>query len=98
MSLIDETVRVRRGGSFLTIPYTSIERYKDKGYEVVDASGNVVKKGDDIESLKSALEKKSARVRELEAQVAELRQMLKEAQRPAEPVPVKTTSKRSTRK
>ena len=96
MSLIDETVRVRRGGSFLTIPANAVERYKDKGYELVDAAGKVIKKGDDLEALKVAYEKKSVRVRELEAEVAELKQALKEARKSVEPV--KTVTKRSTKK
>lgn len=90
MSLIDKTVRVKRGGSFLTIPATAVERYKDKGYEVVDANGEVIKKDED-QALKIAQKK----IRELESQVTELKQALREAQNPIETA---KPAKRSTKK
>jgi len=74
MSLVDETVRVRRGGSFLTIPTTAIDRYLAKGYDVVDSSGNVIKASmpTDIHALREAYEKQTAEIKALKARIKEL--------------------------
>lgn len=79
MSLIDKTVEVRRGGSYLTIPVEAIDRYLAKGYDVVDSDGNVLKESvpNDINSLKVAYEQHKAKIKELEATVLELKRELR---------------------
>ena len=78
-----DTVTVRRGGSYLTIPALAVERYMAKGYDVVDNSGNVVQSGtpNDINILKRAYEQHVEEIKELRKEIAELKSQLK-----AEPV------------
>lgn len=75
MSLIDTTATVRRGGSYLTIPANAVERYLAKGYDVVDENDTVIKSSvpNDINTLKIAYEQHIAKIKELEAQVKELK-------------------------
>lgn len=98
MSLIDKTVVVRRGGSYLTIPAVAIDRYLAKGYDVVDSAGNVIKESvpNDINSLKIAYEKHTAKIKELEATVLELKRELR-TKSEAEPE-VKPVAKRGNKK
>ena len=74
-----DTVTVRRGGSYLTIPALAVERYMAKGYDVVDNSGNVVQSGtpNDINILKRAYEQHVEEIKELRKEIAELKSQLK---------------------
>jgi len=92
MSLVDKTVRVRRGGSYLTIPSSAVDRYMAKGYDVVDNMRNVLKESipNDINLLKAAYDKHVAEIRELKKINAELERQLADAST--------TASKRVTKK
>ena len=74
MSLVDETVRIRKGGSYLTISATSIDRYLAKGYDVVDEKGNVLKASipNDINTLRVAYSQHVAEIKELKQRIKEL--------------------------
>lgn len=69
--MAEQTVRVRRGGSYLTIPVTCIDRYMAKGYDVVDDYGNVTKAcvPHDIGALQKAFVEKSAEIERLTKEV-----------------------------
>ena len=94
MSLVDTTTTIRRGNVYLTVSTSLVDRYLAKGYDVVDERGNVVKSSEpnDVTSLKLAYDKHVARIKELEARVAELEGQLKSAPKAEAPV------KRSTKK
>lgn len=102
MSLVDNTVRVRRGGSFLTIPRDSINQYLAKGYDVVDSKGNVLQESvpNDPSALRMAYEKHIAEIKTLKERIAELEsQLAKKAEAPKkEPEPVVETKTSTTRK
>ena len=96
MSLIDETVRVKRGGSFLTIPTTAVDRYLAKGYDVVDNNGNVVKASvpTDVNTLRAAYENQIAEIKELKERIKELESTKSELPtEPAKPAPAKRGKK-----
>jgi hypothetical protein len=78
-----DTVTVRRGGSYLTIPALAVERYMAKGYDVVDNAGNIVQSGtpNDINILKRAYEQHVEEIKKLKEEIAQLK-----AQPKAEPV------------
>lgn len=78
MSLIDKTVRVRRGGSILTIPATAIEKYMAKGYSVIDSNGNVLKASvpNDIPTLKAAYSRHLAEIKALKEEIMQLKKQL----------------------
>ena len=80
---MSETVTVRRGGSYLTIPVLAIDRYIAKGYDVVDNSGNIVQSGtpNDVNILKRAYEEHVAEIKKLKEEIAQLKSQPK-----AEPV------------
>lgn len=63
----EQTVTVRRGGSYLTIDANAIERYLAKGYDVVDNNGNVVTEcvPSDIVTLQKAFIDKSTEIKRL---------------------------------
>lgn len=106
-----DTVTVRRGGSYLTIPALAVERYMAKGYDVVDKTGNVLQGStpNDINVLKRAYEEHVAEIKELRKEIAELKSQLKaepvkqsklfgtevEEPKEEEPVEKKTTSRRA---
>ena len=80
---MNDTVTVRRGGSYLTIPAGAIDRYKAKGYDVVDDNGNVLDASipNDINILKKAYEQHTAEIARLKEEIARLKE---------KPVPAKT--------
>ena len=101
-----ETVTVRRGGSYLTIPALAVDRYVAKGYDVVDDAGNVLQSGtpNDVTTLKIAYEKHVAEIARLKKEIEELKAQKKEIKpveefvAPVEEPPVevkKSTSRRS---
>ena len=94
MSLVDSTTNVRRGNVYLTVPTNLVDRYLAKGYDVVDERGNVVKSSEpnDVTSLKLAYDKHIARIKELEAENAELKRQIENALKAEAPV------RRSTKK
>lgn len=69
-----ETVTVKRGGSFLTIPVLAVDRYVAKGYAVVDEHGEVVQSGipNDVAALKKLCKAQEAEIAQLKARIAEL--------------------------
>lgn len=90
MSLIDKTVEVRRGGSYLTIPTDAVDRYLAKGYDVVDADGNVLKESvpHDVNALRAAYEQHVAKIKELEKTVLGLKHQLQNAANKTDEEPV----------
>jgi hypothetical protein len=96
MSLVDNTVMVKRGGSYLTIPANSVERYMAKGYDVVDDSGNVVRESipNDVATLKIAYKKHLDEIKTLKERIAELEKSNVETTT-EETKPVRKTVKKS---
>lgn len=78
MSLVDSTVTVRRGGSYLTVPANAVDRYLAKGYDVVDETDNVIKTSipNDVNALKVAYNKHVAEIKELKEQIHKLERQL----------------------
>ena len=76
MASINDTVRVRRGGAFLTISKDLVDRYMAKGFDVVDDNGKVLKASvpNDVATLQKAFEEHVARIKELETKLAEAQQ------------------------
>lgn len=79
------TVRMRRGGSYLHVPQGSVERYISKGYDVVDEDGNVIRDGapNDVHALKTAYDKALEKIKELEDEVAKLKATDEKSETPA---------------
>lgn len=102
MSLIDKTVVVRRGGSYLTIPVDAVDRYLAKGYDVVDSAGNVLKESvpHDVNALRIAYEKHVAKIKELESTILDLKRQLRNAaaEQRQEAAPAKPATPKRTRK
>ena len=105
-----DTVTVRRGGSYLTIPVLAIERYKAKGYDVVDQQGNVLDASipNDVNVLKRAYEQHIAEIKSLKEEIAKLKAVPKAEpvkqsklfgteveEPPVEVIPEKKTTKKS---
>lgn len=80
---MNDTVTVRRGGSYLTIPALAVDRYIAKGYDVVDDAGNIIQSGtpNDINILKRAYEEHVAEIKKLKEEIEQLKSQPK-----AEPV------------
>lgn len=80
---MSETVTVRRGGSYLTIPALAVERYIARGYDVVDDKGNVIQSSvpNDVTILKRAYEEHVAEIKKLKEEIAQLK-----SEKIAEPV------------
>ena len=75
-----DTLTVRRGGSFLTIPALAVDRYLAKGYKVVDANGNPIQTedADDAKALKQKCDAYVAEIKKLKAEISELKAKLEE--------------------
>lgn len=95
MSLIDKTVTVRRGGSYLTIPATAIDRYLAKGYDVVDENDDIVLESvpNDVNALKRAFDAHVKKIHALEAEIETLKSQKTEAETEA-PAAKKTAPKK----
>ena len=80
---MSETVTVRRGGSYLTIPALAVDRYMAKGYDVVDDKGNIIQSSvpNDVTILKRAYEEHVAEIKKLKEEIAQLK-----SEKIAEPV------------
>jgi len=79
MSLIDNaTVRVRRGGTYLTIPANATERYIAKGYDIVDSKGVVLKESvpNELNAVKAACNRYMAENKALKERIKELETQL----------------------
>lgn len=78
-----DTVTVRRGGSYLRISPSAVERYMAKGYDVVDEAGNVLQGNipNDINVLKNAYKEHVEEIKKLKEEIAQLK-----AKPKAEPV------------
>lgn len=92
MSLMDKTVRVRRGGSILTIPATAIEKYMAKGYSVIDSNGNVLKASvpNDIPTLKAAYSRHLTEIKALKEENMQLKKQLAKKEVPKEELPTES--------
>lgn len=93
---MSETVRVRRGGSYLTIPVNAVDRYMAKGYDVVNDNGDVLKASvpNDINALKRAYAQHLEEIAELKAEIAQLKARKSEKQTTTETAePKKSTAK-----
>ena len=73
--MADNVVTVKRGGSYLTVHATAVERYLAKGYDVVDENDKVVKSSvpNDVNLLKIAFKEHTKKIQELEAEIAQLK-------------------------
>jgi len=92
MSLIDKTVRVRRGGSILTIPATAVDKYMAKGYSVIDSNGNILKASvpNDIPTLKAAYSRHLAEIKALKEEIMQLKEQLAKKEVVKEEVPAES--------
>jgi len=83
-----DTVTVRRGGSYLTIPAGAIDRYIAKGYDVVDKNDNIIQSGvpNDINVLKIAYNQHKSEIESLKAENAKLKQEISELKNQAQKV------------
>ena len=79
-------VLVRKGNVELTVKDDVVQTYLNQGYNIIDTSGNIVKKGipNDVTSLKLELAYAHKRIKELEynneqlnKQIAELKEQNK---------------------
>lgn len=79
-----DTLTVRRGGSFLTIPALAVDRYLAKGYVVVDANGNPIQTedADDAKALKQKCDAYVTEIKELRAEISELKAKFEEHSEP----------------
>ncbi len=100
MSLLDTTITVRRGGSYLTVPANAADKYLAKGFDIVDEAGNVIKESvpNDVNSLKAAYNKHIAKIKELEDTIKALKAQLEVAEPVAAPAKASSTAKRGSKK
>ena len=86
MASINDTVKVRRGGTILHISKNLVDRYMAKGFDVVDDKGNIVQASvpNDVTTLKLAYETHIAQIKKLETELSEARQEIEKLK--AEPV------------
>lgn len=105
--MAEKTITVRRKNVFLDIAPEQVEKYKAKGYDVVDKFGNVLEKSnpDDPKALKQAydeqiieIKKLKAKIRELEAELKTTLQALPSAKPEEEEVVVEVKPKTSGKK
>lgn len=93
----DKTITIRRKNVFLDVAPELVDKYKAKGYDVVDKFGNVIEKSipNDPNSLKHAYDQQVAEIAQLKDRIRELETQLKaKSQAPvkveAKPVEAKT--------
>lgn len=94
----NDTITVRRGGSYLTVPAVTADTYLAKGYDIVDEAGNVLQASvpNDLNVLKIAYKQHIAEIKALKARIAELEsQSVAEPEEKVEEIekPVKSTRK-----
>lgn len=97
MSLVDSTVTVKRGGSYLTIPRLAVERYLAKGYDVVDENDNVLQASvpNDVNTLKRAYEAHTAEIKALKERIKQLEKEKSEDTTVESEKPARKTTKKS---
>lgn len=73
--LNNKTVKMRRKNVFLDVVPELVDKYMAKGYDIVDETGNVLKKSvpTDIASLKSAYDQHVKKIAELEETIKNLK-------------------------
>ncbi len=73
-----KTVRVRRANVVLRVPEYDVNKYYAQGYSILDEAGNVVKASvpNDLGTLQTAYVRNAERIKDLEAEVAELKKKL----------------------
>lgn len=78
-----DIVKVRRGNVFLKVSADDVQRYLAKGYDVVDANGNVIKASvpKDLGTLQKAFTDKSNEIQKLKDEIAQLKAQLEEAKK-----------------
>ncbi len=81
--MVENTVKVRKGNVYLTIADTSVERYRAKGFDVVDEHGNVVLESvpNDTATLKAAYTRQLAEIKQLKERIAKLEEQAKETKK-----------------
>lgn len=74
-----KTITVKRKNVFLDIAPEQVEKYKAKGYDVVDTFGNVIEKciPNDPQALKKAYDKQVVEIVNLKAKIQKLEAQLK---------------------
>lgn len=75
MSLVDNTVQVRRSNVYLRIPANEVDRYVEKGYDVLDNQCNVIRQSipTDVKALQRAYEDHVAEIARLKAEIEALK-------------------------
>lgn len=98
----NEKVMIRRKNVYLEVSPESVESYVAKGYDVLDSTGNVVRKSvpNNITALQSLCNEQLAKIKKLEDRVKELEaQLTTKEQTPAQAgIPVGTKAKASKTK
>ncbi len=79
MSLVDNVVLVQRDNVILRIDRSQIAEYMNKGYNVIDANGNIIQKTipTDVLTLQAEYKRQEDEILALEAQVKELKAQLR---------------------
>lgn len=81
-------ITVRRANVILDIPEAQKNEYLAKGFDVIGANGKVIERTtpNDVNSLKKAFNELTARVKELEAENAKLKEQLSPKKKKVEKV------------
>lgn len=101
--MLSDKVEVKRGNVYLTIASEDIDRYIAKGFDVLDADGNVIKKSipNDLKVLQKMYEDQLEEIAKLKAEIETLKAQIKESgsKKASEPKPeVKSEAKATTKK
>lgn len=92
MSLLDSKVKVRRGNVIYTIDREDIQRYLDKGFDVISSEGEVIQEAEpkDPASIRLAYLRQVEIVKELREENARLKEELSASTaKPKQKEPVK---------
>ena len=78
--MAEQTVQVRKGGIYLDVPESAVQRYMARGYDVVDRYGNVIKAcvPNELGVLQKAFVDKSAEIERLMADNLALRKQIED--------------------
>lgn len=83
-------VKISRGNVVLDVDETFLQSYLNQGYNVVDATGNVIQRGtpNDVTSLKLALteaeneiDKLNSKIKDMQKQIDNLNNQLKDSKK-----------------
>lgn len=83
MSLVDNTVLVQRANVVAKIDRSQLTEYKNKGYDVIDAQGNVIEKAvpTDVLTLQAEYKRQEKEILALRDEVKTLKAQLKDAKK-----------------